>query len=221
MANKQVAVIGLGRFGISTTRTLYNLGYDVLAIDINEERVQAALGQCTYAVTADCTSEIALKDLGIQDYEVVIITIQNDVAPSVMISVLMKTLGVSNVIGRARDSLHANTLRRVGVDRVIQPEEEMGTRLAHSLYNASVEEYIGITNNYGVSRFRVPARFSGKTLEEVGFTSASDSYGIAALALCKGRKITLNPSLSEKVKEGHLVVVAAHDSDLESLEKVT
>ena len=76
----------------------------------------------------------------------------------------MKTLGVTNVIGRARDSLHANTLRRVGVDRVIQPEEEMGTRLAHSLYNASVEEYIGITNNYGVSRFRVPARFSGKTL---------------------------------------------------------
>ena len=140
MANKQVAVIGLGRFGISTTRTLYNLGYDVLAIDNNDERVQAVLGQCTYAVTADCTSEIALKDLGIQDYEVVIITIQSDVAPSVMISVLMKTLGVKNVIARARDALHANTLRRVGVDRVIQPEEEMGTRLAHSLYKASVEE---------------------------------------------------------------------------------
>jgi trk system potassium uptake protein TrkA len=219
MANKQVAVIGLGRFGISTTRTLYNLGYDVLAIDMNEEKVQSVLGQCTYAVTADCTNENALRDLGIKDYEVVIITIQNDIAQSVMVSVLLKTLQVHSVIARARDSLHANTLRRVGVDRVIQPEEEMGARLAHSLYNANVEEYLSVTNNYGVSRFRVPSRFNGKSLEDAGFTNARDSYGISALALCKGRKITLNPSLSEKLKEGYLVVVAAHDSDLESLEK--
>ena len=218
MANKQVAVIGLGRFGVSTTRTLYNLGHDVLAIDKDEERVQAGLGQCTYAVSAECTNENALRDLGIQDYDVVIITIETNIADSVMACVLLKTIGVNTIVARAKDSLHANTLRRIGVDRVIQPEEEMGTRLGHSLFNASVEEYLEITNNYGVSRYRVPEKLTGITLQEIGFTNSRDSYGITAVALCKGRKVTLNPPVNSKVDAGDFVIVAALDSDLETLD---
>ena len=218
MANKQVAVIGLGRFGVSTTRTLYNLGHDVLAIDKDEARVQSVLGQCTYAVSAECTNESALRDLGIQDYDVAIITIETNIADSVMACVLLKTIGVKTIVARARDSFHASTLRRIGVDRVIQPEEEMGTRLAHSLFNASVEEYLEITNNYGVSRYRVPEKLSGTTLEEIGFTNSRDSYGITAVALCKGRKVTLNPPVSSKVESGDFVIVAALDSDLETLD---
>ena len=136
----------------------------------------------------------------------------------VMASVLLKTLGVPTVVARAKDTLHANTLRRIGVDRVIQPEEEMGTRLAHSLFNASVEEYLEITNNYGVSRFRVPEKFAGTTLEQLGFTTNRDSYGLTPLAMCRGRKVTLNPALTTNVKPNDFVIVAARDSDLESLD---
>ena len=218
MANKQVAVIGLGRFRISTTPTLYNLGHDVLAIDREEDRVQSIVGQSTYAIAAECTNESALRDLSIQDYDAAVIAIGTDIVSSVMASVLLKTLGVPTVVARAKDTLHANTLRRIGVDRVIQPEEEMGTRLAHSLFNASVEEYLEITNNYGVSRFRVPEKFAGTTLEQLGFTTNRDSYGLNPLAMCRGRKVTLNPALNTNVKPNDFVIVAARDSDLESLD---
>ena len=93
MAKKQVAVIGLGRFGISTTRTLYNLGHDVLAIDRDEEKVQSIVGQATYAITAECTSEESLRDLGIREYDAAIVAIGSDLISSVMASVLLKTLG--------------------------------------------------------------------------------------------------------------------------------
>ena len=218
MEKKQVAVIGLGRFGVSTTRTLYNLGHDVLAIDRDEDRVQAVLGRVTYAIGADCTNENALRDLAVPDYDAAIVAIGTDIVSSVMASVLLKTMGVKLVVARARDSLHANTLRRIGVDRVIQPEEEMGTRLAHSFFNTSVEEYLELTSNYGISRFRVPTRFAGTTLDELGFSSHRDSYGLTPLAVCRKRKVTLNPELNMKLEFGDLVIVAAHDSDLESLD---
>ena len=221
MAKKQVAVIGLGRFGVSTTRTLYNLGHDVLAIDRDEERVQAIVGQATYAITAECTSEESLRALGIRDYDAAIVAIGADIVSSVMASVLLKTLGVDMVVARARDSLHANTLSRIGVDRVIQPEEEMGTRLAHSFFNVSVEEYLELTNNFGVSRFRVPDRFAGTSLEELGFTSSRDSYGLTPVAMCRNRKVTLNPLLDQKLKSGDLIIVIAHDRELESLDNIS
>ena len=221
MDKKQVAVIGLGRFGISTITTLYNLGHDVLAIDKDDERVQSVIGQVTYAISADCTNENALRELGVQDYDAAVVAIGTDIVSSVMSSVLLKTMGVKMVMARARDSLHANTLRRVGVDRVVQPEEEMGTRLAHSFFNTSVEEYLELTPNYGVSRFRVPDRFGGTTLNELGFSSHRDSYGLTPLAICRKRRVTLNPDLELKLESGDLVVVAAHDGDLESLDVVS
>jgi len=221
MDKKQVAVIGLGRFGISTIRTLYNLGHDVLAIDRDDERVQSVIGQVTYAISADCTNENALRELGVQDYDAAVVAIGTDIVSSVMASVLLKTMGVKMVMARARDSLHANTLRRIGVDRVVQPEEEMGARLAHSFFNTSVEEYLELTPNYGVSRFRVPDRFGGTTLNELGFSSHRDSYGLTPLAICRKRRVTLNPDLELKLESGDLVVVAAHDGDLESLDVVS
>ena len=138
-----------------------------------------------------------------------------------MASVLLKTIGVKFVVARAQDALHANTLRRIGVDRIVQPEEEMGTRLAHSFFNTSVEEYIELTPNYGISRFRVPERFDGTSLQELGFSSPRDSYGLTPVALCRKRKVTLNPDLTFKLKSNDFVIVAAHDSDLESLDSVS
>jgi|TARA_B110000263_G_scaffold50400_1_gene42115 trk system potassium uptake protein TrkA len=221
MIKKQVAVIGMNRFGVSTIRALYNLGHDVLAIDRDEERVQAVLGQATYAITAECTNEAALRDLGVHDYDAAVVAIGKDIVSSVMASVLLKTIGVKFVVARAQDSLHANTLKRIGVDRIVQPEEEMGTRLAHSFFNTNVEEYIELTPNYGISRFRVPQRFDGTSLDELGFSSPRDSYGLTPVALCRKRKVTLNPDLNFKLKPDDVVIVAAHDSDLESLDSVS
>ena len=216
----QVAVIGLGRFGVSATRTLYNLGHDVLAIDRDEDRVQGMMGQTTYAVSAECTNESALRELGVQDYDVVIVAIGSDIVSSVMTSVLLKTMGVPYVVARGQNELHRDTLKRVGVDRVIEAETEMGSRLAHSLFNPNIEEYLEVTHNFGVSRLRIPDKFVGTSLRELGFSSPRDKYGLSALALCRGRDVTLNPDSDERLSAGDLLIIAGQDEHLEKLDSV-
>ena len=123
---KQVLVIGLGRFGSSVVRSLYNTGNDVLAIDIEGSRVAEIMNQATHALTADATNETVLKDLGVQDYDAAIVAIGSNIVPSIMASVLLKTMGVPYIVARASNELHGNTLERIGVDKIIHAENEMG-----------------------------------------------------------------------------------------------
>ena len=107
---KQVAVIGLGRFGSSVTRALYNLGHDVLAIDTDESRVQEIMGQATYALSGDASSEAVLRELGIPDYDAAVVAIGSNIVSSIMASVLLKTMGVPYVVSRAHNELHGKQL---------------------------------------------------------------------------------------------------------------
>ena len=115
----QVVVIGLGRFGTSFASKMYQLGYDVMAIDNDEEKVQSMIGQVTYPVTADASSETALRELGVQDFDVGVVAIGSNVELSVMVTVLLKTLNLNTVVARASSTLHESTLSRLGCDRVI------------------------------------------------------------------------------------------------------
>ena len=119
---RQVSGIGLGRFGMAVTRKLYNMGHDVLAIDKDEGRVQGVMGQATHALSGDATNENVLRELGITDYDAAVVAIGQDVMSSVMTSVLLKTIGVPYVVSRAHNELHANTLERIGVDKVVEVE---------------------------------------------------------------------------------------------------
>ena len=158
---KQIAVLGLGRFGTSIARSLYNLGHDVLAIDKDENRIQPVMGTTTHALTGDCTNDAVLRDLGIPDYDAAVVAIGADVVSSIMTSVLLKTMGVPYVVSRAHNDLHGNTLALIGVDKVVHAESEMGNRLAHSMFNPNVEEYLEITPNFGISKLRFLTGSSG------------------------------------------------------------
>ena len=218
---KQIAVLGLGRFGASVARSLYNLGHDVLAIDKDELRVQTIMGTSTYALTGDCTNDAVLKELGIPDYDAAVVAIGSDVVSSIMTSVLLKTMGVPYVVARAHNELHGNTLDRIGVDKVIHAEEEMGNRLAHNMFNPNVEEYLEITTTFGISKLRVPERFVGMSLKELGFSSPRDKYGLAVLALRRGRDITLNPDTDDRLRGGDWLVLAGRDELLDQLDHST
>ena len=217
---KQVVVIGLGRFGTSVARSLYNLGDDVLAIDKDESRVQSIVGQATHALAADATNEAVLRELGIPDYEAAVVAIGSDIVPSIMASVLLKTLGVPYVVSRAYNELHGNTLERIGVDKVVYAESEMGVRLAHSLFNPNVQEYLELTPNFGISRMKVPSRFVNMSLKELGFSGPRDKYGLSVLAIRRGKDITLNPDTDDRLREGDWLVLAGKDELLDRLELV-
>ncbi len=217
---KQIAVIGLGRFGSSIAKSLYNLGHDVLAIDKDPSRVQSIMGQATHAIAGDATDELVLRELGIHDYDVATVSIGTDIVASIMASVLLKTMGVPFVVSRARNDLHGNTLERVGVDRVIHAESEMGVRLAHSLFNPNVQEYLELTPNFGISKVLVPKRFVNMSLKELGFSSPRDKYGLAVLAIRRGKDITLNPDTDDRLQANDWLVLAGKDDLLDKLELV-
>ena len=215
---QQVVVIGLGRFGTNVVQSLYNLGHDVLAIDKREDRVQNVMGQATYALAADATNEAVLRELGIPDYDAAVVAIGADIVPSIMASVLLKDIEVPYVVSRAYNELHGNTLERIGVDKVIHAESEMGVRLAHSLFNPNVQEYLELTPNFGISTMKVPSRFVNMSLKELGFSSPRDRYGLAVLAVKRGREVTLNPDTDDRLREDDWLVLAGRGELLDRLD---
>lgn len=215
---KQVVVIGLGRFGSSVAQTLYNQGHDVLAIDEDESRVQDMMGNATHVLVGDATSDAVLRELGIPDYDMAIVAIGANLVSSVMVSVMLKTLDVEYIVARAKDRLHANTLERLGVNRVVQVEAEMGARLAHSLFHPDVQEYMEILPNYGISKLRVPSRFADLSIGELpGLGSNSRDAGLSALAISRGKRITLKPSSKDKLRANDWLVLAGEDALLDDL----
>ncbi len=215
---QQVVVIGLGRFGTNVVQSLYNLGHDVLAIDKREDRVQNVMGQATYALAADATNEAVLRELGIPDYDAAVVAIGSDIVPSIMASVLLKDIEVPYVVSRAYNELHGNTLERIGVDKVIHAESEMGVKLAHSLFNPNVQEYLELTPNFGISTMKVPSRFVNMSLKELGFSSPRDRYGLAVLAVKRGREVTLNPDTDDRLREDDWLVLAGRGELLDRLD---
>jgi trk system potassium uptake protein TrkA len=214
---KQVVVIGLGRFGLSISQELYQAGHDVLAMDLDEKKVQAALGGVTYAVRGDATSETLLKELGVQNFDVAVVAIGSDIQASILVTVLLKSLDIPFILSRASNQLHGSTLERIGADKVVYPEVETGKRMAHVEFNAGVIDYMDVTSNYGITKIRPPEHMVRHTLEEAGLSGPRDKYGLAVLAIRRGREWVLVPSKDEDIRPGDILIVAGSTKQLGSL----
>ncbi len=213
---KQVAVIGLGQLGVSLATTLYSLGHDVLAIDTDEKNVQNIAPQITHAVQADATNEAALRDLGIGNFDIVIVTIGAEIEKSVLATILLKKLGVRYVIARAANDLHASILEKIGADKVFFPEREMGVGIAHVLTLGDVINYIPVAPGYGVVKLMAPPFFAGQTLSELGFGSRAKSK-VAVLLVLRGQDVIITPADAQIIKPGDALVVAGNWDQLEEL----
>ena len=210
---KQVCVIGLGRFGAAVARELYQSGHDVLAIDIEEAKIQEMLGHVTYAVRADASNEAVLKELDVADFDVAVVALGSDnVQASILTTVLLKSIEVPFVIARAATELHGSTLERVGADRVVYPEMESARRTAHVSFTPGVIDYMPIVPNFGISKVTPPERMMGHTLEEVGLGGYPDKHGI--LAIRRGRTSFLHPAKDEEIKPGDVLIVAGTNENV-------
>ena len=213
----QVAVIGLGRFGITVATTLYQMGHDVLAIDINPDKVQELAGQVTYAVAADATDESSLKELGIEKFEYAVVAIGSNTEASIMVSVLLKSLNIGVVIARAVSKLQGDTLERIEVDKVVYPESERGRALAHDLFLPGIQHYMELTSTYGISKIKVPARFISQTLKNSNFNNLRDRYGVALIAIQRGEDIILNPDENQTLTSNDTLIIAGPDEKISDI----
>ncbi len=219
--NKQVCVIGMGRYGSTIARELYQSGHDVLAIDADEAKIQEQMGSVTYAVRADATNESVLRELDLPDYDVAIVALGgNHVQASVGVTVLLKGLGIPMIIARAANDLHGETLERIGADRVIFPEAENARRVAKLEFVRELLDYMPILADYGISKIRPPEGMLNKTLEAAGLSGAGDRHGISVLAIRRGRTSFLHPSKDEVMQHGDVLILAATSEQLSKLPEI-
>ncbi|EKN65790.1 TrkA-N domain-containing protein [Neobacillus bataviensis LMG 21833] len=211
MAN-QYAVIGLGRFGLSIANKLYESGQEVLGVDVNEERVEESHPFATHSVIADSTDAEALKSIGIRNFDTVIVAIGNDIQASILTVLLLKELGVKQVIAKAINKLHGQVLKKVGADWVVFPERDMGIRVAHQLLSPNVLNFIEISKNYSVEEVKIPDRMMEKTLRELDLRAR---FNLSVIAIRHDDDINISPSPDEKIHYGDVLVVIGENRDLE------
>lgn len=186
MGKKQFVVIGLGRFGTSVAKTLYTLGNDVLAIDSSDDIVQSISDSVTHSVQMNATDENSLRALGIRNFDVAVITIGSDIQASTMATLLVKEMGVKYIIAKANTEIHAKVLYKIGADRVVFPERDMGVRVAHNLVSTNILDYIELSPNYSIAEIVIPKIWHGKTLNELNIRA---NYGINVVALKEEKKL--------------------------------
>jgi len=213
---KQIVVIGLGRFGVSVATTLHSMGHDVLALDKEEKNVLNVASQLTRAIQADVTDEAIIKELGIADFDVAIVAIGTAIESSVLVTILLKKLGVRYIIARADSELHGSILEKIGADEVVYPERETASRIAHILTAREITDYIAVSEGYGIVKFKAPPYLVGRTLDDIGF-GPGGKRDVAVLLIQRGKEAIVNPSQQEVISLVDVLIVTGSDDNIEAL----
>lgn len=214
---RSYVVVGLGRFGQEIARLLSEMGCEVLAMDVRSELVQQIANDVTHAVVADAQDKSVLKALGVQEMDCAVIAIGDDLAASVLATMNMKELGLSQVVCKAHDDTHRRVLEKMGADRVVIPEKEYAARLAQSLASTNILDYIELSPDYGIAEVPAPTSWSGKTLRELNVRA---KLGLNILAVRRGSGIDVSPAADFAVESGDVVVVLGNSAALEKVQKL-
>ena len=214
---RHVVVIGLGRFGAAVATTLYQRGHEVLGVDVDRVNVEHISDEITHAVVADASDEDVMRDLGIEGYDVGVVAIASNVEASVMATLLLKRFGVAHVIGKAASHLHGEILWRIGADRVVFPEREMGVQVAYTFGAPQLEDYLEVSPDYGLSRLAVPSDFVGQSIADLDLRGR---YGLTVVLIRRDKEVLLNPSRGEVLGQDDQLVVAGRVDALEKLSAV-
>lgn len=205
---RQFLVVGIGRFGSSIAESLSKKGLEVLAIDKDNKKVQNFEGITTQVATLDATDEKALKEIGAQDFDCAIVSVGENIEASILITVILKELGVKEVVTEAIDELHAKILRKIGCDRVVFPERDMGIRVAESLITPKIFDFIELSSTHSMMEIVAPKSFEGKTLKEIKLRS---KYGVSCIAIKRKIPIVKKDGDTEFSEETKIAPVARDD----------
>ena len=218
MKKQTFAVIGLGRFGGSVCKTLADAGQEVLAIDKYESRVNDYKDIATQAVVADAQDEDVLRSLGIRNVDHVIVAIGEDIQASILVTLMVKEQGVKYVTAKAQNEYHAKVLEKLGVDRVVHPERDMGVRIGRSLTSKNMVDYLDLDANFKLAEILITnPEFVGKSLAEMDFR---DRYGLNVIALAHSRQEMVLPSAGDVLTENDSILVAGPTRAIDKFEEL-
>ena len=227
---RQFVVIGLGRFGSSVAKTLVEKGGQVLAIDKDTQRVQEMSDIVTQAVCLDATDDKALKAVGAEHIDVAVVSTGSNLEASILITLTLKEMGISEIIAKATNDDHGKVLEKVGASRVVFPERDMGARLANSLISPKVIEQISISGDASMLELITPKEFIGKSLRQVNLRA---TYGLNVIAIKKKlevitkfgerklleEKVDFSPSPDEFLKEDDILVIVGKNEYIDKIKR--
>ena len=212
---KQVAVLGLGRFGTEVTKALYSYGCDVLAVDENEEKTYEVADFATHTVTTNVAEESNLKSIGITDFDAVIIAIGDNIQASIITALICKEMGVNYIVAKAQNSKHAKVLKKIGVDYVVIPEADTAIKTARLLTHPKINDLIELAGGYSLAEIAVPKDWIGKALIDLDIRNR---YAVNVLiVISKDGQVNANPYGATVLSEGSKLIVGGNISDIGAL----
>ena len=211
---KSYIVIGLGRFGQTLARQLCSLGAEVLAMDVHNELVQQVADEVTHAVVGDAQDKEVLRALGVRDFDCAIVAIGTDLAASVLTVMNLQELEVPYIICKAHDETHRRVLEKLGVHRVVIPEQENAARLARSLNSHNVLDYIELSDECGIVEAPAPIKWREKSLKELDIRAR---FGINIIAIKRDGEINTFPTADYRFAMGDVIVVMGGPDTVEKL----
>lgn len=214
---KEIAVIGLGRFGGSIVMELSEMNVDVLVIDTDEARVNEYQDYYSEGIIGDSTDEAMLKSIGIDNYDNVIVAIGDNIQASILSTLILKDLGVKKVTTKAQNSYHGRVVEKIGADIVVHPERDMGRRIAHRLVSSSVVEYLEVSTNHSIIEYSANAKLENKRISDLNIR---EKFGISIIAINRDNDIIVSPDSQISILGGDILILIGSDQELNHFEKV-
>src|SRR5690606_25494896 len=213
---KECVVIGRGRFGGSIVRELIEQDAGVMAIDKDSERVDEFSSIATQAVVADTTDEAVLKSLGIRNFEHVIVAIGENIQASILTTLMLKEIGVKKITVKAQNDYHAKVLDKIGADKVVHPERDMGIRIAHNILSNNVLDYLELSDEHSIMEIKANHKLAGYKL--IGLENRTRN-SINIVAIKRKDDIIVYPQADKEIEQEDVLIIIGSDADINRFEK--
>jgi trk system potassium uptake protein len=204
VSHQEFAVIGLGRFGSNLAIALEEHGHTVMAIDIDPHLVQRVVDRVTHAATLDSSNEEALRAIDISSFDTVIVAIGNDFEANLLTTVNLKSLGVRQIICKTQSSRQCDILRRLGADKVIQPEQNSARRLAEELSTPAMIEHFNLGQSYSVAEIILPDSLAWQSMAQ---SNLRNKHHITVLLVKRGEEVHISPRADTILQQGDILIV--------------
>jgi trk system potassium uptake protein len=211
---KQFVVFGLGSFGSALARELIELGHEVLGVDNDSEKVDLLKDVLTKVVKVDITDEKVLNELGVKNFDAAIVSLGTDLESSILITIMLKEIGVKHIITKANTALHGKVLEKLGSDRVVYPERDEGIRIARTLIMPNVKSQMELSQRYSLIEIAALPVFCEKTLGELDLPG---KYGVTLLAIRRGNQFTFSPTPKHTISENENLILVGENKKIDQL----
>lgn len=217
MKRKEFVVFGVGDFGMNVAKTLANSGATVMVVDKEESQLEKIASEVTHTICADATNPEAMKQLGIRNYDGAIVGIGHNLETSALITMQLKEMDVPFIMVKASTDIEGRILTRVGADKVIFPDREMGIRVGNDIMNGNYFEAIELSDEYSIVDIAVPSGWVGRTLQQLNVRS---KYGISIIGIRGLEEFNVNPAANYTLHAQDILIVLGHNTEIQRLREI-